>query len=201
MREASQPGCGRRSSRLRIRGRRLVLLLGGGRHLALLLGGRRRSALLLGGGCRSVPLLGCGRRLGPAETAEQRERCRIAGNADNTQALKWASAVWDADPLIRASFVEGIREVFEHPMGGKDISVQLMELRQGLEASADYAIRFRTLAAQSEWNDAALWAVFRAGLNPTLQTELACHVEATSLSQFVATAICLDNLQRQRRGL
>ncbi|KAK3516482.1 hypothetical protein QTP70_017819, partial [Hemibagrus guttatus] len=108
----------------------------------------------------------------------------------------------DADPLIRASyshFEEGIREVFEHPAGGKDISVQLMEIRQGSESAADYAIRFRTLAAQSEWNDAALWAVFRAGLNPALQTELACHVEDTSLSQFVATAIRLDNLRRQRR--
>ncbi|KAK3507042.1 hypothetical protein QTP70_001588 [Hemibagrus guttatus] len=110
--------------------------------------------------------------------------------------------VWDADPLIRASyshFEEGIREVFEHPAGGKDISVQLMEIRQGSESAADYAIRFRTLAAQSEWNDAALWAVFRAGLNPALHTELACHVEATSLSQFVATAIRLDNLRRQRQ--
>ncbi|KAK3507938.1 hypothetical protein QTP70_004390 [Hemibagrus guttatus] len=67
------------------------------------------------------------------------------------RALKWASAVWDADPLIRASFshfVEGIRKVFKHPAGGKDISVQLMELRQGSEAAADYTIRFRTLAAQ-----------------------------------------------------
>ncbi|KAK3521383.1 hypothetical protein QTP70_004131 [Hemibagrus guttatus] len=93
-----------------------------------------------------------------------------------------------------------IREVFEHPAGGKDISVQLMELRQGSEAAADYAIWFRTLAAQSGWNDAALWAVFRAGLNPTLQTELACHMEATLLSQFMAMAIQLDNLQRQHRA-
>ncbi|KAK3516468.1 hypothetical protein QTP70_016492 [Hemibagrus guttatus] len=118
------------------------------------------------------------------------------------KALDWASAVWDADPLIRASyshFEEGIREVFEHSAGGKDILVQLMEILQGSESAADYAIRFRTLAVQSEWNDAVLWAVFHAGLNPALQTELACHVEATSLSQFVATAIRLDNLWRQRR--
>ncbi|KAK3547886.1 hypothetical protein QTP70_000343 [Hemibagrus guttatus] len=74
-----------------------------------------------------------------------------------------------------------------------------MELRQGSEAAADYAIQFRTLAAQSGWNDAALWAVFRTGLNPALQTELACHMEATSLSQFVATAIRLDNLRLQHR--
>ncbi|KAK3575266.1 hypothetical protein QTP86_023382 [Hemibagrus guttatus] len=80
-----------------------------------------------------------------------------------------------------------IREVFEYPAGGKDISLQLMELRQGSEA-------------QSGWNDAALWAVFCAGLNPGLQAELACHVEATSLSQFVAMAIRLDNLRRQHRA-
>ncbi|KAK3566144.1 hypothetical protein QTP86_028465, partial [Hemibagrus guttatus] len=93
-----------------------------------------------------------------------------------------------------------IREVFEYPAGGKDISIQLMELCQGSGSAADYAIKFRTLAAQSGWNDAALWAVFHAGLNPALQTELACHVEATSLTQFVATAICLDNLLCQHQA-
>ncbi|KAK3534275.1 hypothetical protein QTP86_008688 [Hemibagrus guttatus] len=75
-----------------------------------------------------------------------------------------------------------------------------MELRQGTDTAADYAITFRTLAAQSGWNDASLWAVFRAGLNPELQTELACRAEATTLSQFVATAIRLDNLRRQQRA-
>ncbi|KAK3556911.1 hypothetical protein QTP70_022410 [Hemibagrus guttatus] len=90
--------------------------------------------------------------------------------------------------------------MFEYPAGGKDISVQLMELCQGSDIAADYAITFRTLAAQSGWNDASLWAVFRAGLNPELQTELACRAEATTLSQFVATAIRLDNLRRQHQA-
>ncbi|MGL5841047.1 MAG: hypothetical protein ACRCYK_04420, partial [Aeromonas hydrophila] len=119
------------------------------------------------------------------------------------RALEWASAVWDADPQIKASydyFAGMIREVFEYPAGGKDISVRLMELRQGSEAAADYAIRLRTLAAQSGLNDTALWAVFRAGLHPALQSELVCHEEATSLSQFVATAIRLDNLRCQHRA-
>ncbi|KAK3542860.1 hypothetical protein QTP70_006130 [Hemibagrus guttatus] len=84
--------------------------------------------------------------------------------------------------------------------GGQDISIQLMELRQGSDAAADYAIRFRTLAAQSGWNDAALWAVFRAGLKPELQAELACRTEDTTLSQFVATAIRLDNLLREHQA-
>ncbi|KAK3551227.1 hypothetical protein QTP70_013820 [Hemibagrus guttatus] len=111
--------------------------------------------------------------------------------------------VWDVDPQIHSSFIYFtgmIREVFEYPVGGKDISLQLMELRQGSDSAADYAIKFRTLVAQSGWNEAALWVVFREGLNPALQTELACREDATSLTQFVATAIRLDNLLRQHQA-
>ncbi|KAK3558587.1 hypothetical protein QTP86_021682 [Hemibagrus guttatus] len=82
----------------------------------------------------------------------------------------------------------------------KDISLQLMELRQGSDSAVDYAITFRTLVAQSGWNEAALWAVFREGLNPALQTKLACQEDATSLTQFVATAIRLDNLLHQHQA-
>lgn len=68
-----------------------------------------------------------------------------------------------------------ICEVFEYPARGKDVSVQLLELHQGTEPAVDYAIKFCTLAAQSGWNDIALSAVFREGLNPGLQAEIACR--------------------------
>ncbi|KAK3549628.1 hypothetical protein QTP86_005369 [Hemibagrus guttatus] len=138
----------------------------------------------------------------PGMYCEEGTKCAFLLLLMTDRALERASAIWDADPQVKLSFAYFagmIREVFEYPAGGKDISLQLMELRQGSETAADYAIRFRTLAAQSGWNDAALWAVFRAGLNPGLQAELACHTEATSLSQFVATSIRLDNLRRQHR--
>ncbi|KAK3506210.1 hypothetical protein QTP70_002182 [Hemibagrus guttatus] len=138
----------------------------------------------------------------PGMYREEGTKCAFLLSLMTDRALEWASAIWDADSQVKLSFAYFagmIREVFEYPAGGKDISLQLMELRQGSETAADYAIRFRTLAAQSGWNDAALWAVFRAGLNPGLQAELACHTEATSLSQFVATSIRLDNLRRQHR--
>ncbi|KAK3514953.1 hypothetical protein QTP86_005045, partial [Hemibagrus guttatus] len=139
----------------------------------------------------------------PGMYSKEETQCALVMSLLTGRALEWASAVWDADPQIRASFAyfSGmIREVFEYPAGGKDISVQLMELRQGSDTAADYAIRFRTLAAQSGWNDASLLAVFRAGLKPELQTELACRAEETTLSQFVATAIRLDNLMRQHQA-
>ncbi|KAK3524658.1 hypothetical protein QTP86_000497 [Hemibagrus guttatus] len=134
---------------------------------------------------------------------EEGTKCAFLMSLLTDRALEWVSAVWDADPQIKASydyFAGMIRAVFEYLAGSKDISLRLMELRQGSEAAAYYVIRFRTLAAQSGWNDAALWAVFCAGLHPTLQSELACHEEATSLSQFVATAIRMDNLRRQHQA-
>ncbi|KAK3511359.1 hypothetical protein QTP70_005292 [Hemibagrus guttatus] len=139
----------------------------------------------------------------PGIYREEETQCVFLMPLLTSRALEWASAVWDIDPLIRSSFsyfAGMIRGVFEYPGGGKDISLQLMELRQGSNSAADYAIKFRTLAAQSGWNDAVLWAMFRAGLNPDLQTELACHVEAITLSQFVATTIRLDNLLRQHQA-
>ncbi|KAK3507316.1 hypothetical protein QTP70_013715 [Hemibagrus guttatus] len=139
----------------------------------------------------------------PGMYREEETQCALVMSLLTGRALEWASTVWDDDPQIRSSFVyfSGmIREVFEYPAGGKDISVQLMELRQGSDTAADYAIRFRTLAVQSGWNDASLWAVFLARLKPELQTELACRTEETTLSQFVATAIRLDNLMRQHQA-
>ncbi|KAK3510418.1 hypothetical protein QTP70_005907 [Hemibagrus guttatus] len=81
---------------------------------------------------------------------EEGTKCAFLMSLLTDRALEWASAVWDADPQIKASydyFAGMIREVFEYPAGGKDISVRLMELRQGSEAAADYAIWFQHVSS------------------------------------------------------
>ncbi|KAK3535056.1 hypothetical protein QTP70_002587 [Hemibagrus guttatus] len=91
------------------------------------------------------------------------------------RALDLALAVWDSDPQIKSAadyFAGQICKVFEYPVGGKDVSAHLMELHQGSERAADYAIKFHMLTTQSGWKDAALLAVFREGLNPALQAEM-----------------------------
>ncbi|KAK3550526.1 hypothetical protein QTP70_000028 [Hemibagrus guttatus] len=88
----------------------------------------------------------------PGMYHEEGTKCEFLLSLLTSRALEWASAIWDADPQVLSSFsyfAGMVREVFEYPAGGKDISVQLMELCQGSEAAADYAIRFRTLVAQS----------------------------------------------------
>ncbi|KAK3534886.1 hypothetical protein QTP70_000908, partial [Hemibagrus guttatus] len=70
----------------------------------------------------------------PGMYREEGTKCAFLMSLLTDRALEWASAVWDADPQIKASydyFSGMIKEVFEYPAGGKDISVRLMELRQG----------------------------------------------------------------------
>lgn len=39
---------------------------------------------------------------------------------------------------------------------GKDISQRLLSLNQGARSVAEYSVEFRTLAAESGWNDESL---------------------------------------------
>lgn len=98
------------------------------------------------------------------------------------------------DPHVKSSFTyfSGlIREVFEY-------SVELLDLCQGSESVVEYAMKFRTLAAQSSWNDAALLAVFCEGLCPALQAEIVCQDTHTSLSEYIITAIGLYSFMCQQ---
>lgn len=113
-----------------------------------------------------------------------------------SRAIDWAAAVWDADSLFRTSadyFIQELREVFEYLAGGKDISTQILNITQVNCTAAEYAIEFRTLAAQSGWNDISLKAVFQRSPNTELQTELACKRENSSFSEFVTLPLRQPN--------
>ncbi len=76
-------------------------------------------------------------------------------------------------------------------MGDLEAGYQLLNLCQGRSA-ADYAVVFCTLAAQTVWVDDTLKVLFRKGLNPELQSELACRDEMRILDQFIDLPICID---------
>ncbi len=118
------------------------------------------------------------------------------------RALDWATAVWRTDgsafPTFD-SFLHHFREVFEHPAEGRGAGEQLLALSQGRRTAADYALSFRTLAAQTTWVENTLKLLFRKGLNTELQSELACRDEGRTLSQFIELTIHIDNLIRSRR--
>ncbi|KAK3561315.1 hypothetical protein QTP86_030620, partial [Hemibagrus guttatus] len=127
----------------------------------------------------------------------EEKKCAFLMSLLTGKAIEWAAAVWETDHLFQTSytyFVKQLRDVFEYPAGGKDVSTRLLQLSQGLRLAAEYAIEFRTLAAQSGWNDVALKAVFQRSLNIELQAELACKGVDHSFSEYVTLAIQIDNL-------
>ncbi len=118
------------------------------------------------------------------------------------RALDWITAVWRTDGSAFRSYDEFLRDfqaVFEHSKGGKGAEDLLLELAQGRTSAAEYALDFRTLAAQTNWTDNSLKVIFRRGLSHDLQTELACRDEGKDFNQFVHLAIQIDNLMRSRR--
>ncbi|KAL0150314.1 hypothetical protein M9458_054422 [Cirrhinus mrigala] len=68
------------------------------------------------------------------------------------RALDWATAVWRLDqptfPSFQA-FLQRFKEVFQPSSESGEAGEQIMALKQGRTTAADYALSFRTLAAQS----------------------------------------------------
>ncbi|KAL0176934.1 hypothetical protein M9458_029264, partial [Cirrhinus mrigala] len=118
------------------------------------------------------------------------------------RALDWATAVWRFDrpayPSF-AAFLQRFKEVFQPSTEGGEAGEQIMALRQGRRTAADYALTFRTLAAQSGWTDEPLKLHYRKGLHPDLQVELACRDENLTLEQYIDLSIRVDNLMRARK--
>ncbi len=118
------------------------------------------------------------------------------------KALDWVTAVWNFNrPAFTSfeSFLQHFRAVFDLPEGGDGAGEQILTLKQGRNTAAEFALAFRTLAAQTEWPDDPLKLHFRRGLSSELQTELACRDEGKTLDQLIDLAIRIDNMIRSRR--
>ena len=155
------------------------------------------------GRCRPF-LLQCSLVFEQQPSSYPTDRARIAYviGALSGRALSWATAVWTTGGSLSSSygsFTGELLKVFDHPEGGPDPGKRLTSLRQGLRSVADYTIEFRTLSAESGWNDAALRAVFHQGLTETMKDELASRDEPTDLEQLISLSIRLDNRLRERR--
>ncbi|KAL0175542.1 hypothetical protein M9458_027872, partial [Cirrhinus mrigala] len=118
------------------------------------------------------------------------------------RALEWATAVWDLGrPVFPsfATFLQSFKAVFQPNPESSKAGELIVALKQGRRTAADYALDFRTLAAQSGWNDGPLKLHYRKGLNPDLQVELACRDENLPLNQYIDLSIRVDNVMRARK--
>ena len=89
-------------------------------------------------------------------------------------------------------------KVFAPTVTDRMAAKKLLDLRQGNQSAADYAIQFWTLAAESGWGEQALQATFYHGLADRIKDELASWEEAEDLELLISRVIRLDNRLRER---
>lgn len=109
-------------------------------------------------------------------------------------ALEWAAATWHARWALATdyeTFVQEFKDVFDHPDQRKSSSQKLLHVHQGSSSVADYSIQFRILATDRGWNQPALLAQFRDGLNPMVQLKLTCKDMGLDHSACISMAIKL----------
>ena len=102
------------------------------------------------------------------------------------RALDWAVATVGRDPRMSTNlplFLAGFRHVFDHPTAGADAAGRLHLIRQGGRGIADYTLEFRTLAAESGWDDVALRSAYRRGLSEEIK-DLLMRDRPTSLNDL-----------------
>uniref|UniRef100_A0A4W6DS42 CCHC-type domain-containing protein n=1 Tax=Lates calcarifer TaxID=8187 RepID=A0A4W6DS42_LATCA len=116
---------------------------------------------------------------------------RLSGRAE-----VWATAEWAPHSTICDSlqaFSNTLVQIFQQTRPGREAARSLMELRQGGRRVADYAIEFRTLATDSEWNPVALFDAFIHGLSEQLKDQLAPLELPPTLEELIALTIKIDN--------
>ena len=84
--------------------------------------------------------------------------------------------------------------MFDHPDAGKISGELLSKLRQVNSLGVDHSLEFRTPAASSGWNEAALLVMFCQGLNAKILSELASKDDELTLGQLITLVIKLDHL-------
>ena len=92
-----------------------------------------------------------------------------------------------------------MRRVFGHPVRGREASQRLLRLRQGSRSVASFAVEFRTLTAESGWNEEALQGVFLSALSDDIKDQLTSREESADLDELISLSIRFDNRLRERR--
>uniref|UniRef100_A0AAQ5ZXR0 CCHC-type domain-containing protein n=1 Tax=Amphiprion ocellaris TaxID=80972 RepID=A0AAQ5ZXR0_AMPOC len=140
--------------------------------------------------------------LQPRSYASERAKVAFLVSLLSGAARDWGTSLWEQQGAVcnsYASFTAEMRKIFDHPVRGRDAADRLLSISQGSRSVADYAVDFRTLASETDWNDGALRGVFYKGLQDTLKDELALREELATLEQCIDLAIRLDNRLRERR--
>ncbi len=109
--------------------------------------------------------------LQPQQFVNERANVAFITSLLSGRALQWAESLWNShSPLVRSldAFMDHFRVVFGKSTSAISVHDELFRFRQAGLSIHDYTVQFRTLAPVSGWNETALLAAYRQGLNPSL---------------------------------
>ncbi len=126
------------------------------------------------------------------------ERAKIAFIISLLQgkALQWAETIWGQAGTVTQSlsgFTNHLRDVFGVSVGASTAGEQLYHLQQGNMTIHEYALKFRTLAAASGWDESPLLTTYRQGLEARLRLHLAAYDDTMGLERFIQLSIRVDS--------
>lgn len=136
----------------------------------------------------------------PSSFPSERSKVAYVVSLLTGRAAQWAVAQWGRNSHICSSyqlFSAELREVFDPIKPHQEAAYQLTRLRQGNESVDDFAIRFRTLAGKSKWNDHALYDMFHQGLSDRIKDELAARELPPAINDLISVASRIDRRIRE----
>ncbi|KAF7640808.1 hypothetical protein LDENG_00012680, partial [Lucifuga dentata] len=139
--------------------------------------------------------------LQPSSYPTERSRVAYAISLLTSHAREWATHEWDrgADCCMTfQAFADELRKVFDASLPGREKARNLLGLRQGGRCVSDYAIEFRTLAAESKWNSFSLLDAFYHSLSDYIKDELVTCEPCCDLNALITLSTRLDNRFRAR---
>ena len=116
------------------------------------------------------------------------------------RALDWAMAAVGNNPQLSTDlqqFSNKFKRVFDHPTNGANAAGRLHNIQQGPRGIAEYTLEFRTLMADSGWDDNALWSAYRRGLTEEMK-DLLVRDRPPTFNSLVTLALQVDERLRER---
>lgn len=153
------------------------------------------------GECSSF-LVSCDMHFEYLPSAFSTERSKVAFMVSHLtgRARAWATAEWSSDSAICGSveeFQQALRRTFNPTSSDREKARELSNINQNKDTVGDYAIRFRTLAADSGWNTMALCDIFFKGLSAQIREQLVPLNLPSDLNSLITLAIRTDNRLRE----
>lgn len=111
------------------------------------------------------------------------------------RAVQWVEIIWTEAGSVTQSldnFVNNFHKLFGKPAGDTSVGEQLYHLHQGKMSNNDYALKFRTLAAASGWNERSLLTYWQ-GLETRVRLHIAAYDDTIGLKHFIQLSIRVNN--------